>query len=41
MCRVQDAHLGAVEDGGLELVGEELDGARVAPLRRQVHRGAV
>ena len=35
------AHLGPVEDGRLELVRQELDGAGVAALGRQVHRGAV
>ena len=34
-------HLGPVEDGRLELVGEKLHGARVAALRRQMHRGPV
>ena len=33
--------LGPVEDGGLELVGQELHGGRVPPLSGQVHRSAI
>jgi len=35
------AVLGPVEDGGLELVGQELHRGRVTPLSSQVHGSAI